>query len=156
MRTPQVDEETTIVGDADTRSLARRSLASVHEFVDPRISPDERPSDAMLDEGYLHQLSDHSRHHDDRRHKEEKSEKKPEVSTSDGSVDETIYVSTSLFLLRTQLSLLNFAAPKIEFEEDDPRDPMNFSYGRKWAITVTASSFSLIAGTSRHSYGSNA
>ena len=34
----------------------------------------------------------------------------------------------------------------MDFDEGDPRDPANFTYGRKWAITVTASFFSLITG----------
>lgn len=34
----------------------------------------------------------------------------------------------------------------MDFDEGDPRDPANFTYARKWAITVTASFFSLITG----------
>ena len=34
------------------------------------------------------------------------------------------------------------------FEEGDSRDPANFTYARKWAITLTASFFSLITGLS--------
>ncbi len=88
MRTP-ADEEATIVGDMDTRSLARRSLASVHELVDIRITAAERPSDAMLDEGYLRQLSGHAHHH------EAKSDKKTleQSGSEDTNADETIYVN---------------------------------------------------------------
>ncbi|RPD64469.1 MFS general substrate transporter [Lentinus tigrinus ALCF2SS1-7] len=130
MRTPQADEEATVVDNADTRSLARRSLASVNELVDPRISPAERTPDATLDESYLRQLTDH-RHHTDQHHKEEKNEKELEQSASEDTADETIYV---------------------EFEDDDPRDPMNFSYGRKWSITITASVFSIITASSSGAY----
>ena len=36
----------------------------------------------------------------------------------------------------------------MEFDEGDPRDPANFSFARKWAITLTASFFSIITGAS--------
>ncbi|RPD64468.1 MFS general substrate transporter [Lentinus tigrinus ALCF2SS1-7] len=114
-----------MIADADTRSLARRSLASVNELVDPRISPAERPPEATLDERFLRQLSDH------RHHKDEKNEKELEQSASENTADETIYV---------------------EFEDDNPRDPMNFSYGRKWAITITASMFSILTASSSGAY----
>ncbi|PIL24914.1 MFS general substrate transporter [Ganoderma sinense ZZ0214-1] len=40
----------------------------------------------------------------------------------------------------------------VDFDEGDPRDPANFSYRRKWAITVTASFFSLITASSSGAY----
>ncbi|CED85156.1 Synaptic vesicle transporter SVOP and related transporters (major facilitator superfamily) [Phaffia rhodozyma] len=33
----------------------------------------------------------------------------------------------------------------VEFEVDDPRDPFNFSPGRKWAITMTAVTYTMMA-----------
>ncbi|KAI0761799.1 MFS general substrate transporter [Trametes elegans] len=120
-----IDEEITVVEkahDADTCSLARRSLASVHEAVDPRIRASDRPTDDVLDEGYVRQLSDFIEH---RHHYEKSSSEKGSGEGSSQDPDEIIYV---------------------EFEEDDARDPMNFSYARKWAITWTASFFSIIVG----------
>ncbi|EIW58339.1 MFS general substrate transporter [Trametes versicolor FP-101664 SS1] len=122
------DEESTIVEDVvvtETGSLARRSLASVHDAVDPRIRPSDRPTDDVLDEGYARQLSDYIGH----KHHHEKSPSEKEGSQKDS--DEPIYV---------------------EFEEVDSRDPMNFSYTRKWLITFTASFFSIIVASSSSAY----
>ncbi|OJT03339.1 hypothetical protein TRAPUB_6117 [Trametes pubescens] len=122
------DEESTIVQDVvvtETGSLARRSLASVHDAVDPRIRPSDRPTDDVLDEGYARQLSDYLGH----KHHHEKSPSEREGSQKDSN--EPIYV---------------------EFEEVDSRDPMNFSYTRKWLITFTASFFSIIVASSSSAY----
>ncbi|KAI0630775.1 MFS general substrate transporter [Trametes polyzona] len=124
------DEEATIVEDVvvnETGSLARRSLASVHEVIDPRISPSDRPKDDVLDEGYIRQLGDYVEHKHHRDHEKGASEK----GSSQSDSDEIIYV---------------------EFEEDDPRDPMNFSRTRKWLITFTASFFSIIVASSSSAY----
>ncbi|KAI0369756.1 MFS general substrate transporter [Pilatotrama ljubarskyi] len=124
------DEESTIVekvvGMPDgTCSLARRSLASVHSDVDPRIRPSDRPSNEVLDEGYIRQLSDYIEH----KHHYKKSASEGEDSQKES--EETIYV---------------------EFDEGDPRNPMNFSYARKWAITLTASLFTIIVASSSSAY----
>lgn len=87
------DEESTIVEDVvvtETGSLARRSLASVHDAVDPRIRPSDRPTDDVLDEGYARQLSDYIGH----KHHHEKSPSEKEGSQKDS--DEPIYVSLRL------------------------------------------------------------
>ncbi|KAH9849849.1 MFS general substrate transporter [Lenzites betulinus] len=122
------DEEATIVEDmavAETGSLARRSLASVHEAVDPRIRPSDRPTDEDLDIGLVRQLSNYIEH----KHHEKKSPSEKESSQNDS--EEIIYV---------------------EYEENDSRDPMNFSRTRKWVITFTASFFSIIVASSSSAY----
>ena len=55
------EEETTVTESPDVHSLARRSISSVREAIDPRISPVDRPADAVLDEGYFRQLHEHRR-----------------------------------------------------------------------------------------------
>lgn len=35
---------------------------------------------------------------------------------------------------------------QVNFDEGDPRDPKNFSYAHKWAITLTCCAFSGITG----------
>lgn len=35
---------------------------------------------------------------------------------------------------------------QVEFGPEDKRDPVNFSKGKKWAITIVASSFTVLAG----------
>ncbi|KAG2140197.1 MFS general substrate transporter [Suillus clintonianus] len=40
----------------------------------------------------------------------------------------------------------------VKFDEGDPRDPQNFSYVRKWAITLTCCVFAAIAASSASSY----
>ncbi|KAI1791905.1 MFS general substrate transporter [Ganoderma leucocontextum] len=40
----------------------------------------------------------------------------------------------------------------VDFADGDPRDPANFTYARKWAITLTASFFSLITASSSGAY----
>ena len=83
------DEDSTIVDRSpDTRSPARRSISSVHEPIDPRISPAARSPDAVLDEGYFHQLGDHIHRHE----AETKSEKQQQETQSEDIADETIYV----------------------------------------------------------------
>ncbi|KAI0642409.1 MFS general substrate transporter [Trametes meyenii] len=131
------DEKATVVEGVDaveTRSLARRSLGSVHERVDPRIRPADRPTDEELDEGYVHQLTDyieHKHHHHDRNRDHEKGVSDKGSQDSRTVADETIYV---------------------EFDDGDPRDPMNFTYARKWLITFTASFFSIIVASSSSAY----
>ncbi|KAI0332771.1 MFS general substrate transporter [Cubamyces sp. BRFM 1775] len=120
------DEEAVVVAQVDaneTCSLARRSLASVHEPVDPRIRPSDLPTDDVLDEGYVRQLGDFIEH---KHHYDKSRSEKSSHEDSRGESNETIYV---------------------EFEDGDSRDPQNFSRARKWAITFTASFFSIIVGT---------
>ncbi|KAI0831924.1 MFS general substrate transporter [Trametes gibbosa] len=121
------DKETIVVEDmatAETGSLARRSLASVHEAVDPRIRPSDRPADEDLDRGLVRQLSNYIEH---KHHAKSLSEK----DGSQNDPEEIIYV---------------------EYEEGDSRDPMNFSRTRKWVITFTASFFSIIVASSSSAY----
>ncbi|KAI8985777.1 MFS general substrate transporter [Trametes punicea] len=124
------DEDAAVVekaGPVETGSLARRSLASVHEPVDPRIRPSDRPTDDVLDEDYVRQLSDYIEH----KHPHKRGTSETGSQDDSRTEDETIYV---------------------EFEEGDPRDPMNFSRARKWAITFTASFFSIIVASSSAAY----
>ncbi|OSD05327.1 MFS general substrate transporter [Trametes coccinea BRFM310] len=127
------DEEATIVEKGNVLEpyhLARRSLASVHEPVDPRIRPSDRPTDEVLDESYVRQLTDLVKHKHPHDHEKGTSEKGSQ-GESQNEDHETIYV---------------------EFEENDPRDPMNFTRARKWAITFTASFFSIIVASSSSAY----
>ncbi|KAI9062694.1 MFS general substrate transporter [Trametes sanguinea] len=127
------DEEVTIVEKGNVIEpyhLARRSLASVHEPVDPRIRPSDRPTDEVLDEGYVRQLTEFVEHKHPHDHEKGISEKGSQEDSRNED-DETIYV---------------------EFEENDPRDPMNFTRARKWAITFTASFFSIIVASSSSAY----
>ncbi|EGN95145.1 hypothetical protein SERLA73DRAFT_125470 [Serpula lacrymans var. lacrymans S7.3] len=41
---------------------------------------------------------------------------------------------------------------QVEFDEKDPRDPVNFSRSRRWAITITACAFTGIVAASSSSY----
>ncbi|KAI0793846.1 MFS general substrate transporter [Fomes fomentarius] len=124
-------------GETDTTgSLARRSLSSVREPIDPRISPSDRAPDAVLDEGYSRQLHEHRQHAYESHEANDDKNKKGRVQleegeSNQGSSDETTYV---------------------EFEDGDPRNPHTFSYSRKWAITWTASLFSMITASSSGAY----
>ncbi|KAI0784520.1 major facilitator superfamily domain-containing protein [Abortiporus biennis] len=40
----------------------------------------------------------------------------------------------------------------VEFEKDDPRNPYNFSYTRKWAITIVACLFTSLGGAAASTY----
>ncbi|KAK7687738.1 hypothetical protein QCA50_008956 [Cerrena zonata] len=42
--------------------LAVRSLEDVSEPIDPRITPDHRPTSEVLDEGYIHQFNEYVHH----------------------------------------------------------------------------------------------
>ena len=141
MPTKTTDDEATTVESPDVRSLARRSLSSVREAADPRITPSDRPADAVLDEGYLRQLHDH-------RHSEKHiaSEKKTNEEESQDTSNEIIYVRSLIVHDVLFADCNDFYCTQVDFEEGDPRDPANFTYARKWAITVTASFFSIITG----------
>jgi hypothetical protein len=92
--------------------------------------------------------------HDD----QEKTQDSPpsSVDRKDDSVhtavhDETIYVSGN----RTRHStVLYLPFQQVEYEPEDPRDPINFSRAKKWTITVVASFSTLLtcASLSRGSY----
>lgn len=132
-----------------SHELARRSLGDVHEFIDARISPDERAPDAALDESYLHQLREHRHPSGSEAEKNTKLQVQAEVSGEESS-DETIYVRLLFCEIRycRRTLTLTCRARQVEFEEGDPRNPAHFSYVRKWVITLTASFFSIISGTS--------
>ncbi|KAG2159177.1 major facilitator superfamily domain-containing protein [Suillus bovinus] len=61
---------------------------------------------------------------------------------------ELILVSHDIF----QFSYTKVYAGQIKFDEGDPRDPQNFSYLRKWAITLTCCVFAGITAASASSY----
>ena len=91
------DEEAVVVAQVDaneTCSLARRSLASVHEPVDPRIRPSDLPTDDVLDEGYVRQLGDFIEH---KHHYDKSRSEKSSHEDSRGESNETIYVSQIAF-----------------------------------------------------------
>ena len=80
------EEETTVTESPDVHSLARRSISSVREAIDPRISPVDRPADAVLDEGYFRQLREHRRNENRTEMGQKNKEKSQEFS------NEIIYV----------------------------------------------------------------
>ncbi len=84
-------------GDTDTTSLARRSLSSVREPIDPRISPSDRAPDAVLDEGYIRQLHEHQQHaYESHEANDDKNNKgRIQLEESESNQDETTYVSHS-------------------------------------------------------------
>ena len=82
-----VEEETTVTESPDVHSLARRSISSVREAIDPRISPVDRPADAVLDEGYFRQLHEHRRNEN----RAEMGQKKDKEKSQE-SPNEIIYV----------------------------------------------------------------
>ncbi|KAI0700142.1 MFS general substrate transporter [Cerioporus squamosus] len=124
MRMPHVEREATPVDVAGCGSHARRSTGTAHEPIDVRLSLSGRSPEATLNDT---DLSKRNRPQD-----EEKGEAKLQQEQSFGeSSGETIYVG---------------------FEEGDPRNPANFSYARKWAITFAVSFFSLIAASSSAAY----
>lgn len=70
-----------------------------------------------------------------------------ECATEDGNIVETakgerIYVSVSCLTV----SHSSEALLQVEFVENDPRNPINFSRTRKWVITITTSTFICAAG----------
>ena len=98
-------------------------------------------SDAVLDEGYLRQLHDH-RHSEKHIASEKKTNEEESQDTSNG----IIYVRNLVVYDVLFAEYHDFCCKQVDFEEGDPRDPANFTYARKWAITVTASFFSIITG----------
>ena len=122
------DDEVTL---SDAHHLVIRSLENVREPVDPRLSPDDRPDNDRLDEGYVRQLDDYIHHRDHHLHKtvtrasEKVSEKGKQKEETPSEKEEPLYV---------------------EFEEGDPRDPANFSLARKRAILLTGCLFAILVG----------
>ncbi|KAJ3551754.1 hypothetical protein NM688_g4528 [Phlebia brevispora] len=109
-------EEGTLSDPLDHVRIVRED--SVSDVIDPRITPEDRADEEQLDESYFRQASDYAHHRPHPAHHE-----KPP-----GSLDEKegpLYV---------------------EFEKNDPRDPMNFSKLRKWVIAITAISFTALSG----------
>ncbi|KAH8116321.1 MFS general substrate transporter [Phellopilus nigrolimitatus] len=97
--------------------LAIRDVNSVQESVDPRLSLSSRPSARQLEEGFPSHVGtlrgEHAHGEDE---KGNLKEEKEGVLVS--SSDEILYV---------------------DWEKGDPRNPANYSRGRKWAITLTSS-----------------
>jgi hypothetical protein len=54
-------------------------------------------------------------------------------------LEETIYVSFTPLLVLQLIELV-----QVEFEPDDKENPPNFSFVRKWAITVCATAFTSV------------
>ncbi|KDQ50141.1 hypothetical protein JAAARDRAFT_186488 [Jaapia argillacea MUCL 33604] len=105
--------------------LAVKSLEEIVEPIDPRIRREDRPDDEQLDEGLARQLSDYI-HHKDHHHQPEDLEK----SLTDSEI---LYV---------------------DFEKGDTRNPQNFSWRRKWTITLTACFFTAISAATTSTYTS--
>ncbi|KAH8104030.1 MFS general substrate transporter [Cristinia sonorae] len=120
------DEEATLA-DASESQFAVHHLEEVTEPIDPRISPVDRPSQRQLDEPLVRQLSDyvHAHHNPHKEQTSTSTEKQPP------SEDEVLY---------------------IEFEKGDPRDPINFTRRRKWAITLPATFFTFLSAAAASTY----
>ena len=52
------------------------------------------------------------------------------------------------FMYVINLHVLHYSSlwSQVEFDEDDPRDPMNFTTARKWTIALTAIAFTALSG----------
>ena len=119
MPTKTTDDEATAVESPDVRSLARRSLSSVREAADPRITPSDRPADAVLDEGYLRQLHDH-------RHSEKhiaSGEKKTIEEESQDTSNEVIYVRDIVDSMFSSLNITNPTAIRSISKKATPETP---------------------------------
>ncbi|RPD64471.1 MFS general substrate transporter [Lentinus tigrinus ALCF2SS1-7] len=92
--------------------------------IDVRLSLSRRSPETTLDDT---DAGEHKHPHDE----EKGNAKLQQEPTSEEGSEETIYV---------------------EFEQGDPRNPANFSYTRKWAMTIAVSFFSLIAASSSGAY----
>ncbi|TFY54075.1 hypothetical protein EVJ58_g9074, partial [Rhodofomes roseus] len=106
------------------------------EPVDPRLSPDQRPDNDRLDEGYARQIDDYIHHRDHHLHKvashaTEKGKSDADKSATDVSQHEPLYV---------------------EFEEGDKRDPANFSPMRKRMILLTGCLFAILVASSSSAF----
>ncbi|TFK90830.1 MFS general substrate transporter [Polyporus arcularius HHB13444] len=124
MRTPHVERGATPVNVAGTGGHARRSTVTTHERIDVLLSLPGRSPEVTIDDT---DVSERKHPHDE----EKGAAKLQQEQSFEESSEETTYV---------------------EFEEGDPSNPANFSYARKWAITLAVSFFSLIAASSSAAY----
>ncbi|TCD71762.1 hypothetical protein EIP91_003105 [Steccherinum ochraceum] len=119
------DEEATLA-DPTEGHFAIHHLNEVTEPIDPRIQPSEKATPKELDEPLSRQLSDYVHHRDPH---------KAEHGASPSGTEEKEDV---LY---------------IEFEKGDPRNPLNFTRRRKWAITIPAVLFTFLSAATASTYG---
>ncbi|TFK67701.1 MFS general substrate transporter [Pluteus cervinus] len=123
---PQLPAEDASLGSETlTDGLVTRSLESVQDTVDPRLTPDSRPDNTLVDETLGHQLRSiitrHSGHYG-----------APTLNKLESQADEEpIYV---------------------EFKEGDERDPINFPRRKKWLITFIVCSSTIMASMTAAAY----
>lgn len=104
--------------------------------VDPRLGPELRATDRDLETGLRGQLGEfvqqcaRSQSHSEGQ-SESELEKRRKSSSSDGTRHDVVYV---------------------EFEENDPRNPMSMSRRRKWIITIDACLFTVLSAAASTTY----
>ncbi|PAV20009.1 MFS general substrate transporter [Pyrrhoderma noxium] len=127
--TPGQESVNTLTGDRETpfEHLAIRDVDHVQEYVDTRLSLGSRPAADELDESFPQALvralsrDGHNHQHTD-----------PQTRT----------VSVNSCDLEKEKGLKSDTYEEIlyvDWEEGDPRNPINYSRTRKWAITCVAS-----------------
>ncbi|GBE86348.1 MFS general substrate transporter [Sparassis latifolia] len=140
------DEEATLA-DERTSELVIHGLEDVHEPIDPRISPSDRPASEVLDESYTHQFSDYMHHRDHHHAHDHHDESDLEAQRS----------SIEKHLAKVESHPESQTKPEeeplyIEFDKGDKRDPVNFCDKRKWMITLSACWFSVLVASSSAAY----
>lgn len=96
-------------------------------LVDSRLTPASRPSSVQLEEGIPRQIAValHAMH------------APKELSEKSSTREEIIYVGR--FIQPRPPDYLHLShTPQVEWEKGDSRNPANFSYTRKWIITIIA------------------
>lgn len=83
--------------------LAIRSLEDVSEPVDPRITPDHRPTSEVLDEGYVHQFNEFV-HHEKHAH---------ELSQKPGEAEPLYVCHFHFFYVSYVLRILNILTGRV-------------------------------------------
>ncbi|KAF8889266.1 MFS general substrate transporter [Infundibulicybe gibba] len=109
--------------------LVTRSLADVHEPIDPRIGQLSIANSEELDEGLVHQLGDLILH--------PKHDHSESSSTNVGDVEKRMATSEVIY---------------VEFDANDARNPINFSWKKKWVITAMACMFTAFAASVASEY----
>lgn len=124
IRPPDSAASTTMDG------LSVKSLEDIHEAIDPRLSLSSRPKAEDLDDTFIQRLSKRSSH----------PASTPQSGTSDGDPEKTLDLEEPFYVRSMILVVLHAfnACIQIDWETNDPRNPMHFPRRKKWAITALA------------------
>lgn len=101
---------------------------------DPRVTEKTRATVHELDSPYARQLSDYI-------HPKERDSTSKDIEAGSDKDEGPIYVR--FFPLAGVCFSQDF---QIDFEKDDPRNPLNFTTKRKWAIAMCAIFFTGLSG----------